>query len=258
MFFGKRESKKVPKNHGSSLAEKMAGLISCPAVYFPEGTDKNAILLYYRYRVIQGKKKGFTPVLVPVSDRLLEYWERRFSEGIPTKELLASASSEKGKKFLSDRFREYEQDYVKEYNEPAENLIGKYSGAALKIGAFMELFAANAKSEEIILFEVPVAHPWGVFAYLPFGGWNECPEQEEVISVCRYWYEKYEAVPSIVSLDTIEMTVPSPIGKESSIDAAKEHYAFCPDRVEQFTKYQTVSELAASLSVSDVWYFWWD
>ena len=65
-------------------------------------------------------------------------------------------------------------------------------------------------------------------------------------------------VPSVVSLDTIEMTVPSPIGKEPSIDAAKEHYAFCPDRVEQFTKYQTVSELAASLSVSDVWYFWWD
>ena len=28
----------------------------------------------------------------------------------------------------------------------------------------------------LVLAEIPVSRPWEIFAWLPFGGWNECPD----------------------------------------------------------------------------------
>ena len=41
-------------------------------------------------------------------------------------------------------------------------------------------------------------------------------------------------------------------------DYDKEHFAFCSDRVYKGTRTYKLSELAAGLAGSDVWYFWWD
>ena len=257
-IFGKRESKKVPKDHGSPLAQKMTEMVHCPAQYFPAGTDKEVITIYYRYSLIKGKRKGYTPVLVPVDKRLAEFWEICFSNGFDSKKILGSASSDTGKKVLEVRYKEAERDYVNEYEEPAENLIGKYFGTPQRIRAFSGFSQGDQGTQETILFEVPPERPWEVFAFLPFGGWNDCPDPEDVISISKYWYEQYGAVPSVLALSTLEMMVPECISQEASLDLAKEHYAFCPDRVDQCTKTQMVSELAACLSVSDIWYFWWD
>ena len=29
----------------------------------------------------------------------------------------------------------------------------------------------------LILAKIPVKNPWEIFAYLPFGNWNECPDR---------------------------------------------------------------------------------
>ena len=58
--------------------------------------------------------------------------------------------------------------------------------------------------------------------------------------------------------DVMEFYAPYGINGVDSLEAAKEHYAFCMDRVEQGTRTYRISELAAGLRESTVWYFWWD
>ena len=111
---------------------------------------------------------------------------------------------------------------------------------------------------DTLLLEIPVKHPFEIIGYLPMGGWNECPAPEEMIAVCKYWYEKYKAVPAVFTHDVMEFYAPYQLNHVDSIEAAKEHYAFCPDRIDQGTRTYKVSELAAGLEQSDVWYFWWD
>ena len=55
-----------------------------------------------------------------------------------------------------------------------------------------------------------------------------------------------------------EFTVNRPAEKEEALELAKEHYAFCPDRVDRGNMTYTLSELADTLSFADMWYFWWD
>ena len=90
------------------------------------------------------------------------------------------------------------------------------------------------------------------------GGWNDCPGAEDMIAVCKYWYERYRAVPAVFTHDVMEFYAPYGLNGANSLEAAKEHYAFCTDRVDQGTRTYTISELAAGLAHSTVWYFWWD
>ena len=110
----------------------------------------------------------------------------------------------------------------------------------------------------MLLLELPVRHPWEIIGCLPMGGWNECPGPEEMISICKYWYEKYQAIPAVFTHDVMEFYAPAGLNGADSLEAAKEHYAFCVDRVDQGTRTYKLSELAAGLEGSDVWYFWWD
>ena len=48
----------------------------------------------------------------------------------------------------------------------------------------------------LILAKIPVKNPWEIFAYLPFGNWNECPGTEDLMAVAKYWFEQYSAVPA--------------------------------------------------------------
>ena len=110
----------------------------------------------------------------------------------------------------------------------------------------------------LLLVEIPVKNPWEVFAYLPFGGWNECPDTPELMAVTKYWFEQYGARPAVITHDALELTVPAPVPKERAMELAQEQYAFCPDVVDQGPPDATVGMLADSLRQSRAWYFWWD
>ena len=110
----------------------------------------------------------------------------------------------------------------------------------------------------LILAKIPVKHPWEIFAYLPFGGWNECPNTPELMAVAKYWFEKYDAVPVAISHDELEFLLPTPVSQEQAMENAVEQYGFCPDIVVQEQDDPTVGNLADTLWQSTVWYFWWD
>ena len=111
---------------------------------------------------------------------------------------------------------------------------------------------------ETILAEIPTESPWEIFAWLPMGAWNDCPDTMELMSAAKYWYEEYGAVPCALSRDELEFRLEHPVeDKEEAARLAAEQYAFCPERVEDCEKRRSVGVLADSLTKSKIWYFWW-
>ena len=108
----------------------------------------------------------------------------------------------------------------------------------------------------VVLAEIPVQNPWEIFAYLPFGGWNECPDTPDLMAAAKYWYEEYGAVPAVMTHDVLEFSVPKPVSWEQAKKLAVEQYTFAPDIVDQGC--ERVSVLANILMDSTVWFFWWD
>lgn len=116
--------------------------------------------------------------------------------------------------------------------------------------------------EEVILAKIPTDKPWELAAWIPMGGFNDCPMPEKQVAIMKYWYKKHQVIPSIVSFNTWEFTVLSydeaggfPIkDKDEAVNLAIEHAAFCQD----VTNDETIGDLAGGLSRSKVWHFWWD
>ena len=137
------------------------------------------------------------------------------------------------------------------------------SGYSLKVDHNNRRFSSYWNSDNnmtypLILAKIPVKNPWEIFAYLPFGGWNECPNTPELMAVAKYWFEQHGAVPAAMSHDELEFLLPAPVPEEKAMDAAVELYGFCPDVIDQGPEDATVGALADVLRQSTVWYFWWD
>lgn len=117
--------------------------------------------------------------------------------------------------------------------------------------------AVSVILSELLSYEHP-SNPWEIFAYLPFGGWNECPNTPELMAVAKYWFEQYGAVPAVMTHDELEFLLPVPVSEKEAVDVAVELYGFCPDVIDQGPEEATVGALANVLRQSTVWYFWWD
>ncbi len=233
-----------------SIIEK----VNCPHQVFSEQTDVDDVEKAYEEALKKGQKQGFVPVLV-VSDDTLEEWLEILEDEEYQKEEIIKEAAGRGKEILAERYQEYMEDYEGEEKE----WKGKMRDGDSLTG-FTSLMKLDGEGiKETILFEIPVKNPWEVIAYIPIGGWNECPEALEMMEVCRYWYETYHAFPAVFSHDELEFYVgKTSLSKQEAWDLAKEHYAFSPDRVDQCTAEGTLGELADCIRKSTVWYFWWD
>ncbi|MBE6654432.1 MAG: DUF4253 domain-containing protein [Ruminococcaceae bacterium] len=103
---------------------------------------------------------------------------------------------------------------------------------------------------------IPVENPWEVFQKIPFGNYNECPSPNIIAAFSKMAYEKFGAVPAVISADTIEFSVALPPSKEEALKLAWQIYTLCPDTVNQGHK--SIYSLADCLTKSDVWTLWWD
>lgn len=94
-------------------------------------------------------------------------------------------------------------------------------------------------------------------AYLNFGDWNECPPPEHHIAALRIWRDRFGVSLVTSASDLLEVTVArKPAARDAALALAREHYGYCNDLIDQ--GFSTFSALAASLTVSDWWSFWWD
>lgn len=235
----------------SPAARSIVGHLGYPCQIFSTKAGYENVMDAYWRAVEQGQREGFTPVLVPADEVLAEYLGILKNDGYKLNEVLKT-ELESGKKLLEKYYETYTGDEFgleeEAFNGEAD-VIDRYSG--------FEDFRSGGIVETILL-KVPTTRPWELVAYVPFGGWNECPCAGEMMAVCKYWFEKYGAVPVTISHDVMEMHLPAPVAEKDAAQAAREHFAFTPDRVYQCTRTGTLAEVAACIKASSIWYFWWD
>ncbi len=111
---------------------------------------------------------------------------------------------------------------------------------------------------EMLLLQIPTDDPADIPAYLPFGGWNDCPNAETQLAFTHYWREKYGAIPAALDgADCLEFLVERPV--TDSVEAKKvavEQFAFCSDL--PFQVFEDFEQLTEFIHQSRQWYFWWD
>ena len=239
--------------------EQMKEYLGCPCAYYPPSDDCQPMISDFCQARARGKKEGFVPMLIAVDELLLECFELNGEDksAEQARQELLSAPLESGEEFLQNRLSEYKED-VEEESGYWDQLMGEVAGGE-GINRFLSVWDFNGEQTiPIILAEIPVKNPWEVFAYLPFGGWNECPANEEHMAVAKYWFEKYGAFPALMTHDVLEYVLPDVRGmsKEQALDLALEQYPYCNDIVDQGV--ETVGRLADGLAKSSYWYFWWD
>ncbi|MCY7008750.1 DUF4253 domain-containing protein [Fusobacterium simiae] len=205
----------------------------------------------------EGKEKGFTPVFLVLDDTLLEKFEidmeDKNTDNIMdiVKSNLEKYKSTNAVEFLKKFQKENIDDYFTEKDYKFDG-SEKYN---LELSTLFD-YDDNFK-DDVVLVKVPTKNPYEVLGYFGMGGFNDCPLPAEQVAVAKYWYEKYGAVPAVITYDEIEFYVEKPVQTfEEAKKLAVEHYAFCYDIIEQC--YEKFEILADFLYKNIQWYFWWD
>ena len=256
----------------SRLAHAIVSYLDCECEYFPPMSNNEPIMAAYSYACRLAPREGFVPMLIAVDETL---WECLILNSDPDSDgredygfdLRAVADYRKqqlsqpvsdGKTILSeligDRKEEAEEDEMDWNGE----VLGEMKGGEANNSLSGLWDYSTKKTYPLILAKIPVKNPWEVFVYLPFGGWNECPDTPFLMAAAKHWYERYGAVPAVMTHDELEFVLNEPVSSEQSMELALEQYGFCPDIVDQGHEEATVGWLADTLRQSTVWYFWWD
>ena len=252
------------------VCEVVMKYLSCECTRFePMEDDAPIVEAYHRARE-EGARAGFVPLLVKADSVLWECLkvntcpEHRVRGGLSfDAEAVAeyrrhalSAPLQDGRLFLeelADCRRQWAADACQDWEK---DVLGEMKGGEADnsfIGCW-DLF--SGRTFPLILAKIPVKHPWEVFAWLPFGGWNSCPDTPRLMAAARYWFEQYGAVPAVVSRDTLEFELAAPAPEERAMELAVEQYGLCPDLNQG--EGGAIGKLADGLRQSTVWHFWWD
>ena len=121
----------------------------------------------------------------------------------------------------------------------------------------MQLHYSGAPHDEVYIVTMQDVENASIPALMSFGGWNANPPPEYHVAALRSWHERYGARLISLTGDVMELRVERrPETREEALELAREQYAYCNDIVDQGVG--DLAGLAATLMVSDVWYFWWD
>ena len=257
----------------SELAEALMEYLDCECTYFPSMKDDDPIMSAYSYAKRDAAHEGFVPVLIRADDETL--WECLILNSDPDsdggddytfdpdkvaeyRKKMLSAPVKDGKAVLEELIGQRKEEADDDDMDWEEEILGEMEGGDENDRFSIYWNDDTEMTYPLILAKIPVKNPWEIFAYLPFGNWNDCPDTPQLMAAAKYWFEQYGAVPAAMSHDELEFLLPAPVPKEKAMDAAVELYGFCPDVIDQGPEDATVGALADVLRQSTVWYFWWD
>ena len=254
----------------SEVAQAIMEYLDCECTYFPSMADDDPIMSAYSYAQRLGVREGFVPVLIQADDETLleclvmnadsEHDADCYKFDLKTVEeyrkKMLSAPVKDGKAILEELTGQRKEEAEDDDLDWEEEVLGEMEG-----GEPNDRFANywnddTGMTYPLILAKIPVKNPWEIFAYLPFGNWNECPDTPDLMAVAKYWFEQHGAIPAAMSHDELEFELPTPISKERAMEVAVEQYGFCPDLDQN--EDGSIGSLADVLWQSTVWYFWWD
>ncbi len=275
----------------SKQAKIMKSFLNCDCKYYPVNSEDNDIICGYLESLQRSKEGDFIPIIVDISNNLLNAVimnavidsdddsesimdlgiredtnvEDFFKNGtidFETSEVIEryrknmiSKDFSNGKELLDemiDNNREYfggyelERDELEVEDDPTADMDD------------LDFEEQIEKQGEILIAEIPVKNPWEIFVYIPFGGWNDCPGNEDIMAISKYWFEKYGAIPFAISHNTLEYIVEKPVDDEDKIRFTEEFYAFCPDSVDKYMESFNIDKLAKKIYKNKLWNFQWN
>ena len=256
----------------SEVAHAIMEYLDCECTYFPSMKDDDPIMSAYSYAKRESVKEGFVPVLIKADDETLleclvmnadpendaDIYEFDLKTVTEYRKKMLSAPIKDGKAVLEELTGQRKEEAEDDDMDWEEEVLGEMEGGYEnnRISCYWD--SDTDMTHPLILAKIPVKNPWEIFAYLPFGNWNDCPDTPELMAAAKYWFEQHGAVPAAMSHDELEFLLPAPVSKEKAMEVAAEQYGFCPDIVDQAQDDPTVGNLADVLWQSIVWYFWWD
>ena len=225
----------------SVVAQAIMEYLDCECTYFPSMSDDDPIMSAYSYARRLGVREGFVPVLIKADDETLleclvmnadpehdadcyefdlktvtEYWKKMLAAPVKDGKAVLEVLTDQRKEEAEDDDLDWE-----------EEVLGKMEGGESN-DRFSSCWNDDAEmTYPLILAKIPVKNPWEIFAYLPFGNWNECPDTQSLMAVTKYWFEQYGAVPAAMTHDELEFELPVPVSKEKAMEVAVEQYGFC-------------------------------
>ena len=254
----------------SELAEALMEYLDCECTYFPSMKDDDPIMSAYSYAKRESVKEGFVPVLIKADDETLleclvmnadpendsDFYEFDLKTVMEYRKKILSAPVKDGKAVLEELTGQRKEEAEDDDMDWEEEILGEMEGGEPN-DRFSSYWDDDTEmTYPLILAKIPVKNPWEIFAYLPFGNWNDCPDTPDLMAAAKYWFEQYGAVPAAMSHDELEFLLPAPVPKEKAMDVAVELYGFCPDLDQN--EDGSIGSLADALWQSTVWYFWWD
>ena len=256
----------------SEVAQAIMEYLDCECTYFPSMKDDGPIMSAYSYARRNSAQEGFVPVLIRADDETLleclvmnadpendaDCYEFDLKTVEEYRKKMLSAPVKDGKAVLEELTGQRKEEAEDDDMDWEEEVLGEMEG-----GYDNDRFSCYWDSDTgmtypLILAKIPVKNPWEIFAYLPFGNWNECPDTPELMAAAKYWFQQHGAIPAAMSHDELEFLLPAPVPEKKAMEVATEQYGFCPDIVDQEQDDPTVGNLADVLRQSTVWYFWWD
>ena len=254
----------------SEVAQAIMEYLDCECTYFPSMADDDPIMSAYSYAKRESIQEGFVPVLIKADDETLleclvmnadpkndaDIYEFDLKTVTEYRKKMLSAPVKDGKAVLEELTDQRKEEAEDDDMDWEEEVLGEMEGGEPN-DRFSSYWDDDTEmTYPLILAKIPVKNPWEIFAYLPFGNWNECPNTPELMAAAKYWFEQYGAVPAAMSHDELEFLLPAPVPKEKAMDTAVELYGFCPDLDQN--EDGSIGSLADALWQSSVWYFWWD
>ncbi len=241
----------------SNITKNILEYLDCEYSYIGSGKDIKSLTKAYYTALEKGKNEGFTPVIVNC-DRILA-------------EAIAVAIGDEDGNLTAEAGKAYrEAFFAKELPDAGDILERRKAEFAYLLDAFEgfddmpmmpdagmhdeETVFGRPDMEEAVIVHIPTAEPWKVFAWLPFGGFNDCPSNEELSSLVKLWHEEFGAYPAHISYDALEFHVERPVTEDKLSSVTADHFVVCPTIAE----YVPPSMYAKTIDGGDMWSFWWD
>ena len=256
----------------SDTARAIMEYLDCECTYFPSMKDDDPIMAAYGYAKRDSAQEGFVPVLIKADDETLleclvmnadpdndaDFYEFDLKTVTEYRKKMLSTSVKDGQAVLEELIGQRKEEAEDDDMDWDEEILGEMEGGYENNRFSCYWDSDTDMTYPLILAKIPVKNPWEIFAYLPFGNWNECPDTPKLMVAAKYWFEQYGAVPAAMSHDELEFLLSAPVPEEKAMETAVEMYGFCPDVIDQGPEDATVGALADVLRQSTVWYLWWD
>lgn len=238
--------------------KNMETVFNCNAQRLDKNMSSQEATRLYLQMLAEGKEKGYTPVLVFADDILEESIESSFKEAgsseAYTKSVLANDHTN-GKELLDAKYAALERTWGSEFLSIDEDNLSAWLSSPARTDETTFIPPTLRFDGEAYLLQVPTAKPYEVFAWLPFCGWNECPDVDEMIAICKYWYDNYGAIPTTITYNMLIFYLEQPItDMENAVNIAKEQCAFCSEVIGM----GGIESYVATTYNGYSWLFWWD